>query len=125
MRREIVVCAPYISKSYLNNPEATKNALNGEWLITGDLSRLDNDGFVFIEGRLSRFSKIGGEMVPHTTVESALNIELGFADSDVPKIAISKACFAFIYFFYSKNDVILQKFDYNIDYVKFMIYNYV
>lgn len=80
---------PNVFAGYLNNPEATKNALNGEWLITGDLSRLDNDGFVFIEGRLSRFSKIGGEMVPHTTVESALNIELGFADSDVPKIAIS------------------------------------
>ncbi len=74
---------------YLNNPEATKNTLQGDWLVTGDLSRIDEDGFLYIDGRLSRFSKIGGEMVPHATVESALSRALGFDKSEVPLIAIS------------------------------------
>ena len=74
---------------YLNNPEATQNALKDGWLITGDLSRLDADGFVYVDGRLSRFSKIGGEMVPHATVESALSRALGLDKSEVPLIAVS------------------------------------
>jgi acyl-[acyl-carrier-protein]-phospholipid O-acyltransferase/long-chain-fatty-acid--[acyl-carrier-protein] ligase len=43
--------------------------LQDGWLKTGDVGRFDEDGFLFIEGRLSRFSKIGGEMVPHETIE--------------------------------------------------------
>lgn len=78
-----------IFAGYLDNPKATAEALHGEWLITGDLSRIDKDGFLYIDGRLSRFSKIGGEMVPHATVETALNNELGFAASDTPLIAVS------------------------------------
>ena len=53
--------------------------LQDGWLKTGDLGRFDEDGFLFIEGRLSRFSKIGGEMVPHETVEQKIlaALELG------------------------------------------------
>jgi acyl-[acyl-carrier-protein]-phospholipid O-acyltransferase/long-chain-fatty-acid--[acyl-carrier-protein] ligase len=54
---------------YLKNPEKTAEAFHNGWFVTGDLGRFDEDGFLFIEGRLSRFSKIGGEMVPHGTVE--------------------------------------------------------
>jgi len=60
---------------YLKDPEKTAAALKDGWFITGDLGRFDNDGFLFIEGRLSRFSKIGGEMVPHGTIETRI-IEL-------------------------------------------------
>ena len=74
---------------YLNNPEATQSALQNGWLITGDLARLDPDGFVYVDGRLSRFSKIGGEMVPHATVESALSRALGLDKSEIPLIAVS------------------------------------
>lgn len=42
------------------------------WFVTGDVVRIDAEGFLFIEGRVSRFSKIGGEMVPHGTVEAAI-----------------------------------------------------
>ena len=58
---------------YLKDPEKTGAALRpGGWFVTGDLGRFDDDGFLFIEGRLSRFSKIGGEMVPHGTVEQRI-----------------------------------------------------
>lgn len=78
-----------IFAGYLDNKPATDAALQNGWLITGDLARLDPDGFLYIDGRVSRFSKIGGEMVPHATVEAALNTELKLADSDIPLIAIS------------------------------------
>jgi len=46
--------------------------VDGDWLDTGDIARIDSDGFLVIEGRVSRFSKIGGEMVPHQGVEEAI-----------------------------------------------------
>ncbi|CAN5351593.1 hypothetical protein BH20VER3_BH20VER3_20030 [soil metagenome] len=63
---------PNIFEGYLDDPERTAEVLQDGWLKTGDLGRFDEDGFLFIEGRLSRFSKIGGEMVPHETVEQKI-----------------------------------------------------
>jgi len=64
---------PNIFAGYLNNSEKTKEVFSDDgWFITGDLGRMDTDGFLFIEGRLSRFSKIGGEMVSHESVEDAI-----------------------------------------------------
>lgn len=57
---------------YLNDPEKNQASFRDGWFITGDLGRFDEDGFLSIEGRLSRFSKIGGEMVPHGTIEQKL-----------------------------------------------------
>ncbi|MDR2981099.1 MAG: AMP-binding protein [Puniceicoccales bacterium] len=77
---------------YINDPERTKEALTEDgWYCTGDLARLDNDGFLFIEGRQARFSKIGGEMVPHGTVEDAIRRVLGlhFGDDMEQRIAIA------------------------------------
>ena len=61
-----------VMKGYLNQPDKTAEVLQGGWYNTGDIARIDDEGFIEITGRLSRFSKIGGEMVPHLRIESAL-----------------------------------------------------
>ncbi len=61
-----------VFEGYLDDAKKTAAAFHDGWLVTGDLARFDDDGFLFIEGRLSRFSKIGGEMVPHGTIEQRL-----------------------------------------------------
>jgi acyl-[acyl-carrier-protein]-phospholipid O-acyltransferase/long-chain-fatty-acid--[acyl-carrier-protein] ligase len=58
-----------IFPGYLKDEEKTRGALRNGWFVTGDIGRFDEDGFLYIEGRLSRFSKVGGEMVPHGTIE--------------------------------------------------------
>jgi acyl-[acyl-carrier-protein]-phospholipid O-acyltransferase / long-chain-fatty-acid--[acyl-carrier-protein] ligase len=68
---------------YLNRPERTAEVLRDGWYITGDIGVVDEDGFLHITDRLSRFSKIGGEMVPHLRVEEALG-ELVCAVTAVP-----------------------------------------
>jgi acyl-[acyl-carrier-protein]-phospholipid O-acyltransferase/long-chain-fatty-acid--[acyl-carrier-protein] ligase len=74
---------------YLKDPDKTAAALKDGWFVTGDLGRFDNDGFLFIEGRLSRFSKIGGEMVPHGTIEQRCVDLLGLEQADGPAVAIT------------------------------------
>ena len=63
-----------VFKGYLDNPEQTaKSFFREKWFITRDLAHFDKNGFLFIEGRISRFSKIGGEMVPHDTIERKID----------------------------------------------------
>ncbi|MEM9281818.1 MAG: AMP-binding protein [Verrucomicrobiota bacterium] len=76
-----------IFEGYLNQPEKTESVMQNGWFMTGDIGRLDEDGFLYIEGRLSRFSKIGGEMVPHETVEDHINKAAGLTD-DERRIAV-------------------------------------
>jgi len=52
--------------------EQAKEKFRDGWYITGDVVRVDDSGFLFLEGRVSRFSKIGGEMVSHGAVEEAI-----------------------------------------------------
>lgn len=74
---------------YLKDPEKTAAALKDGWFITGDLGRFDNDGFLFIEGRLSRFSKIGGEMVPHGTIETRIIDLFGWDQQEGPTAVVT------------------------------------
>lgn len=80
---------PNIFEGYLDDTGRTAEVKEGEWFVTGDLARFDEDGFLYIEGRLSRFSKIAGEMVPHGTVEQALVEAYGLLDSEVPILAVA------------------------------------
>ena len=78
-----------IFPGYLNNAKKSEEVLTKDgWFRTGDVGRLDDDGFLYIEGRISRFSKIAGEMVPHETVEAAVNKALGLDAEAERKIAI-------------------------------------
>ena len=61
-----------VMKGYLNDPEQTALVLQNGYYDTGDIAYMDPDGYVYITGRASRFSKIGGEMVPHEGVEEAI-----------------------------------------------------
>jgi acyl-[acyl-carrier-protein]-phospholipid O-acyltransferase/long-chain-fatty-acid--[acyl-carrier-protein] ligase len=73
----VALRGPNVFGGYLGDEEKTRAAFHDGWFLTGDIGRFDDDGFLWIEGRLSRFSKIGGEMVPHGTVEAALTQALG------------------------------------------------
>ncbi len=66
------ITGPNVMQGYLNMPEKTDEVLVDGWYQTGDVVMLDEDGFITITGRMSRFSKIGGEMVPHVKIEELL-----------------------------------------------------
>jgi len=78
----LLVLGPNIMVGYLNRPEKTAEVLKDGWYNTGDIATQDEDGFLRITDRLSRFSKIGGEMVPHIKIEEKLH-ELLEADGQV------------------------------------------
>lgn len=61
-----------VFRGYLDDPAKSGLVLRDGWYVTGDIGHMDEDGFLYIDGRMSRFSKIGGEMVPHGTVEMHL-----------------------------------------------------
>jgi len=79
---------PNVFNGYLGSPQLSAEVLSDGWFRTGDVGRVDDDGFLYIEGRLSRFSKIGGEMVPHETVEAAIVKVLGLDAEAERKIAV-------------------------------------
>ena len=76
----LLVRGPNVMRGYLNRPEKTAEVLHDGWYNTGDIAMLDEDGFLRVTDRLSRFSKIGGEMVPHIKVEDKLHELAGAAD---------------------------------------------
>ncbi len=68
----LLVTGPNVMKGYMGREDLTAEAVQDGWYVTGDIANVDKDGFLHITGRLSRFSKIGGEMVPHIRVEEEL-----------------------------------------------------
>jgi acyl-[acyl-carrier-protein]-phospholipid O-acyltransferase/long-chain-fatty-acid--[acyl-carrier-protein] ligase len=87
----LLVRGPNVMQGYLGRDDLTASVMRDGWYITGDIAVVDEDGFLEITDRLSRFSKIGGEMVPHRQVEEALQRALGseaqvFAVTSVPDV---------------------------------------
>jgi acyl-[acyl-carrier-protein]-phospholipid O-acyltransferase/long-chain-fatty-acid--[acyl-carrier-protein] ligase len=73
----LLIKGPNVMKGYLGQPELTARVLQDGWYTTGDIAKIDADGYIHITGRQSRFSKIGGEMVPHLRIEEILSQILG------------------------------------------------
>jgi acyl-[acyl-carrier-protein]-phospholipid O-acyltransferase/long-chain-fatty-acid--[acyl-carrier-protein] ligase len=86
----ILVSGPGVMAGYLKRPDLTAQAIRDGWYVTGDIGFIDEDGFITITGRESRFSKIGGEMVPHIKIEEMIQ-QLVSADEDeeAPKVAVT------------------------------------
>jgi acyl-[acyl-carrier-protein]-phospholipid O-acyltransferase/long-chain-fatty-acid--[acyl-carrier-protein] ligase len=85
----LLVKGANVMRGYLGRDDLTASVIRDGWYITGDIAVMDEDGFLQITDRLSRFSKIGGEMVPHGRVEEALQEAAGtdlqaFAVTAVP-----------------------------------------
>jgi acyl-[acyl-carrier-protein]-phospholipid O-acyltransferase/long-chain-fatty-acid--[acyl-carrier-protein] ligase len=85
----LLVKGANVMKGYLNNPGKTAEVLKDGWYVTGDIATIDEDGFIKITDRLSRFSKIGGEMVPHIKVEENIMEALGATDPVVAVTAVA------------------------------------
>jgi acyl-[acyl-carrier-protein]-phospholipid O-acyltransferase/long-chain-fatty-acid--[acyl-carrier-protein] ligase len=85
------VRGPNVMTGYLKRDDLTAEVMKDGWYETGDIARLDEKGFIHITGRLSRFSKIGGEMVPHIQIEEMINDILsgGPTESDVVSAVVT------------------------------------
>ena len=85
---EIVVRGPNVMLEYLKNPDATRGTFRNGWLRTGDLARMDGDGYVFVTGRLKELIIKGGENIAPREVDEAL-----YTHPDVVEAAaFARAC---------------------------------
>ena len=86
----LLVKGPGVMAGYLDEPEKTRQAIwEDGWYITGDVAQLDEDGFISITDRLSRFSKVAGEMVSHVHLEEALHRALGSLEQRLVVTSVS------------------------------------
>lgn len=76
----LFVKGPNVMLGYLNNEKQTTDVIQNRWYNTGDIASIDEDGFLTIRDRFSRFSKIAGEMVPHLIVEDIFLRELNTSE---------------------------------------------
>lgn len=72
----LLIKGPNIMMGYLNNKEKTDEVIQDGWYNTGDIARVDHEGFVYLLDRITRYSKIGGEMIPHVAIEDKLTEQL-------------------------------------------------
>lgn len=82
------VGGPGVMKGYLHRPDLTDEVVRDGWYMTGDIAYLDEEGFITITGRESRFSKIGGEMVPHIRIEELIQQIVNHDDEGL-KVAVT------------------------------------
>src|SRR5581483_1278054 len=84
----LLIFGANVMKGYLNKPELTKQVIRDGWYVTGDIARIDEDGFIAITGRLSRFAKVGGEMVPLEKIENEMQDILGTSERVIAVAAV-------------------------------------
>lgn len=80
---------PNVMLGYYNRPDLTREVMHDQWYRTGDMAMVHPDGFIEITGRLSRFSKIGGEMVPHIQIEETIAKILGPNEEGTLRAAVT------------------------------------
>ena len=78
---EIVVRGPSVTSGYIDNPEANQSAFRDGWFHTGDIGRLDTEGFLFITGRLKEMINRGGKKIAPQDVEAVLMGHPAVADA--------------------------------------------
>ncbi|EKD27479.1 MAG: hypothetical protein ACD_79C00706G0001, partial [uncultured bacterium] len=106
----LLVKGPNVMKGYLNNPQKTKEVIKDGWYNTGDIAFIDNEGFITITDRLSRFSKIGGEMVSHVAVEDAIMTAMGLTNQLIAVTSIpDEKKGEQIVLIYTKDQIDIQK----------------
>ncbi len=84
----LFVTGPNVMRGYLGRDDLTAAKVRDEWYDTGDVGKLDADGFITLTGRLARFAKIGGEMVPLELLEEEMHKALGTADRVLAVVAV-------------------------------------
>ncbi len=85
------ISRPRLKRPLITQPrlDLTAEVIRDGWYITGDVAEIDEEGFIRVTGRVSRFSKIGGEMVPHIRVEEAINQLLKIDEEDLRAVVMS------------------------------------
>ncbi|UCB57508.1 MAG: long-chain fatty acid--CoA ligase [Candidatus Omnitrophota bacterium] len=69
---ELIVKGPNIMLGYFNHPEQTKETIKGGWLFTGDMAKIDNDGYIYIVGRKKEMILVHGMNVYPSEIENIL-----------------------------------------------------
>lgn len=85
----LLVTGPNVMQGYWDLPQQTAEVIRGRWYVTGDVAEMDSEGFIRITGRVSRFSKLAGEMVPHMRVEEAITAALKIDQDDLRLVVTS------------------------------------
>lgn len=85
----LLVKGPNVMQGYLGQPDKTAEVMRDGWYVTGDIALIDRQGFIQITGRQSRFSKIGGEMVPHIRIEEELVRVLRLEDAEEIRLVVT------------------------------------
>ena len=83
------VTGPHVMLGYLNQQDLSDAVLQDGWYNTGDVVTVDEDGFITIVGRQSRFAKVGGEQVPFAAIEEALATLTGGSEDGAPRAVVT------------------------------------
>lgn len=87
----LLVTGPNVMRGYLGRDDLNRKKLIDGWYVTGDIARVDSDGFITLTGRIERFAKIGGEMIPLEHIEEELHKVLGSAERMLAVAAVPDA----------------------------------